>query len=133
MCGIAGIIHRGKSSNVGGEMTSMLMALRHRGPDSTGFAVYGPSDPGSYVMRVKVAEREDMNTGHDIMDRIADRVKELERRLELHGSLADEAWNSSRSTPVAANSPLRRGVSYASCWKPLGIPQSPYRQARLIS
>ncbi|MFP6727628.1 MAG: glutamine amidotransferase, partial [Alphaproteobacteria bacterium] len=52
MCGIAGIIHRGNSSNVGSEMTSMLMALKHRGPDSTGFAVYGPPNLGDYVMRI---------------------------------------------------------------------------------
>ena len=63
MCGIAGIIHRGSSSNVGNEMTSMLMALKHRGPDSTGFAVYGPANLGDYVMRIKVAEKEDMATG----------------------------------------------------------------------
>ncbi len=84
MCGIAGVIHRGKKSNVGGEMTSMLMALRHRGPDSTGFAVYGPPNPGDFIMRVKVAEKEDMNTGHDIVDKIAKRVSEVEKRIKLH-------------------------------------------------
>ena len=40
MCGIAGLIHRGKSSNVGSEMTSMLQALKHRGPDAIVDAVY---------------------------------------------------------------------------------------------
>ncbi|MFV2092695.1 MAG: glutamine amidotransferase, partial [Hyphomicrobiales bacterium] len=72
MCGIAGLIHRGKSSNVGREMTSMLQALRHRGPDSTGFAVYGEPHPGDYVMRIKAAEREDIDKGHGILDQIAD-------------------------------------------------------------
>ena len=38
MCGIAGLIHRGKSSNVGSELQQMLQALKHRGPDSTGYA-----------------------------------------------------------------------------------------------
>lgn len=90
MCGIAGIIHRGKKSNVGAEMTSMLMALKHRGPDSTGFAVYGPPDSDDYVVRVKVAEQEDMDTGHDILDRIAERIAEVERRLELHGATIKE-------------------------------------------
>ena len=33
MCGIAGLIHRGKSSNVGNELQHMLQALKHRGPD----------------------------------------------------------------------------------------------------
>ena len=40
MCGIAGLIHRGKSSNVGNELQAMLQALKHRGPDSTGYALY---------------------------------------------------------------------------------------------
>ena len=39
MCGIAGLIHRGKSSNIGHEMTQMLQSLKHRGPDSTGVAL----------------------------------------------------------------------------------------------
>ena len=41
MCGIAGLIHRGKSSNVGSELQGMLQALKHRGEDSTGYALYG--------------------------------------------------------------------------------------------
>ena len=44
MCGIAGLIHRDGATNVGKEMTAMLQSLRHRGPDSTGFAIYGPVD-----------------------------------------------------------------------------------------
>ena len=51
MCGIAGLIHRGKSADVGGELTSMLQALKHRGPDSTGFALYGNPRDDEYVMR----------------------------------------------------------------------------------
>ena len=86
MCGIAGIIHRGKSSNVGTEMTSMLMALKHRGPDSTGFAVYGESSNDQYIVRIKVAEQEDMGAGHGILDRITERIAEVKRRLELHGA-----------------------------------------------
>ena len=38
MCGIAGIIHKGKTVNIGKELQDMLQALKHRGPDSTGFA-----------------------------------------------------------------------------------------------
>ena len=43
MCGIAGLIHRDGATSVGKEMTAMLKSLKHRGPDSTGFAIYGPS------------------------------------------------------------------------------------------
>ena len=46
MCGIAGIIHRGSTGNIGGEMSSMLQSLRHRGPDSTGFAFHGVPTSG---------------------------------------------------------------------------------------
>lgn len=87
MCGIAGLIHRGKSSSVGSEMTAMLQALKHRGPDSTGYAVYGePVASGDYIMRVKVAEREDIDKGHGIMDRIAGRVSQVESLLEQYGA-----------------------------------------------
>ena len=84
MCGIAGLIHRGKSSGVGSEMTSMLTALKHRGPDSTGFAIYGEPNAGDYVMRFKVAEQEDMASGYDMGDKIAARVAEVEKRLGEH-------------------------------------------------
>ena len=84
MCGIAGLIHRGKSSGVGSEMTSMLTALKHRGPDSTGFAIYGEPNAGDYVMRFKVAEQEDMGHGYDMGDKIAARIAEVENRLGQH-------------------------------------------------
>ena len=86
MCGIAGLIHRGKSSGVGAEMTSMLQALKHRGPDSTGFAVYGNANDGEYVMRFKVAEAEDMGSGFDMPTKIAARIAEVEKRLGEHGA-----------------------------------------------
>ena len=85
MCGIAGLIHRGKSSNVGGEMTAMLQALKHRGPDSTGYAVYGEPTEGDYVLRLKVAEAEDMAKGRGIHQVLADRIKEVEAIMQEHG------------------------------------------------
>jgi len=56
MCGIAGLIHRGKSTNVGGEMQNMLQSLKHRGPDSTGYALYGDRHSKDYILRFKVGE-----------------------------------------------------------------------------
>ena len=92
MCGIAGVIHRGGLSGIGAEMTSMLLALRHRGPDSTGFAVYGTPAEGDYVMRLKVAEQEDMGSGFDIHAQIRARVEEVERRMdELGVTVRDRA------------------------------------------
>lgn len=87
MCGIAGIIHRKAVSNVGHEMTSMLQALKHRGPDSTGFALYGEPDSGSYVIRVKYAEREDLAAGGSRENqRISERRTEVERRIGESGA-----------------------------------------------
>ena len=90
MCGIAGLIHKGKTSNIGSEMTSMLQALKHRGPDSTGFAIYGEPSSGEYIMRVKVAEKEDIEKGHGILDKIDARIKELEKRLSDHKAKVKE-------------------------------------------
>ena len=56
MCGIAGLIHKGKTVNIGKELQDMLQALKHRGPDSTGFALYGEGHDNDYIMRFKVGE-----------------------------------------------------------------------------
>jgi len=56
MCGIAGLIHKDKSVNIGTELQSMLQALKHRGPDSTGYALYGDTDGKNFIMRFKVGE-----------------------------------------------------------------------------
>ena len=81
MCGIAGLIHRGKESNVGGEMTKMLQSLKHRGPDSTGFAVYGQPEIDEFVMRFKVAEQEDLASGFSIHHQIRERREERRARV----------------------------------------------------
>jgi glutamate synthase domain-containing protein 1 len=54
MCGIAGVIHRGGTADIGLEMTSMLQSLKHRGPDSTGFAIYGKPNLDEYIMRFSI-------------------------------------------------------------------------------
>ena len=45
MCGIAGIIYRNGNGGrpLGSDMTRMLQSMKHRGPDSTGYALYGPA------------------------------------------------------------------------------------------
>jgi len=56
MCGIAGLIHKGKTVEIGKELRDMLQALKHRGPDSTGYALYGEGESDNYIMRFKVGE-----------------------------------------------------------------------------
>jgi len=85
MCGIAGLIHRGKSTDIGAELTSMLQALKHRGPDSTGFALYGDPAADRYVIRFKVAEQEDMKKGFQIHHEVQHRKTEVDRRMQELG------------------------------------------------
>jgi len=82
MCGIAGIIHKqaGKGVNIGEQMTSMLQALKHRGPDSTGYAMYGEDD-GNQIMRFKVAEAADLEGSYDIHAEIEGRLGLIDSRL----------------------------------------------------
>jgi glutamate synthase domain-containing protein 1 len=99
MCGIAGLIHRGgKSSGIGAEMTAMLQALKHRGPDSTGFAIYGMPDGGELVMRFKVAEQEDLNRGLAIHQQVKERRQQVDRRLT---DLGVEIVDAQEATPYA--------------------------------
>lgn len=86
MCGIAGLIHRDGAAGVGGEMTAMLRSLRHRGPDSTGFAIYGLPTEDEYVMRFKLAEQEDMKAGNRTLALIRERRKEVDERLKEMGA-----------------------------------------------
>jgi glutamate synthase domain-containing protein 1 len=93
MCGIAGLIHRKKTGDIGTEMTKMLKSLKHRGPDSTGFALYGKPKGNELVLRFKVAEQEDMAKGFDIHQQVKDRRAEVDRRLKELGAkiLKEEA------------------------------------------
>ena len=63
----------------------MLQALKHRGPDSTGYAVYGEPTEGDYVLRLKVAEAEDMAKGRGIHQVLADRIAAVEAIMQEHG------------------------------------------------
>jgi glutamate synthase domain-containing protein 1 len=86
MCGIAGIIYRGGGGEhrVGHDMTAMLQAMKHRGPDSTGYALYRPAAQG-YVMQVKLAE----SNGHqdfDLAERLRRQRADIEARLRSSGA-----------------------------------------------
>jgi hypothetical protein len=85
--GIAGLIWKGGvTSDIGSEMTQMLQALKHRGPDSTGFALYGKGDEGVHVLRFKVAEQEEMKTGFDIHRLVIERKAAVDTRLAEMGA-----------------------------------------------
>jgi hypothetical protein len=104
MCGIAGIIHRGAKATIGAQMTSMLQSMKHRGPDSTGYAVYGSGAPDLLVMRFKVAEQEDLRSGHDILSKIRERRAEVDRRI---ASLGGEVVRAGEATAYAFRYEIR--------------------------
>ncbi len=87
MCGIAGIIHRDGEADIGSEMTRMLQSMRHRGPDSTGFALYGPPSD-LVVMRFKLADPNDVRD-FEWTERLDRRRHEVEGRLSKVGASVD--------------------------------------------
>ncbi len=115
MCGIAGIIHRGKKVNIGGEMTAMLQSMKHRGPDSSGYAVYGSPNTGQLVIRFKVAEQEDMHKGFDIHRQIKERRAEVDSRIKSLGgqiTSAEEATEYAFRYRIQYQGDLRRFSDY---------------------
>lgn len=86
MCGIAGVIYHGNGGGhaVGHDMTRMLQAMKHRGPDSTGFALYGPVTE-LMVMRYKLADANDARD-FDFEQRLDHHRSEVETRLRVLGA-----------------------------------------------
>ena len=93
MCGIAGLIHRDGSAGIGSEMTSMLQALKHRGPDSAGFALYGEPRKDDYILRFKVAEQEDLAHGFEIHNEVKKRKALVDERIQSDGTTIVEEEN----------------------------------------
>jgi glutamate synthase domain-containing protein 1 len=85
MCGIAGIIYRDGAHDVGHDMTLMLQSMKHRGPDSTGYALYGAPQDGLAVMRYTLAGS---NTPRDFEfdDRLARHQRLVLERLKTMGA-----------------------------------------------
>jgi glutamate synthase domain-containing protein 1 len=87
MCGIAGIIYKNGNGahRIGRDITAMLQAMKHRGPDSTGFALY--HSPGhELVLRVKLA---DANTPRDLEfdDMLRRHRTDVQQRLKSAGAM----------------------------------------------
>ena len=84
MCGIAGIIHRDGPSDLGVEITKMPQSMKHRGPDSTGYALY--SEPDELVtIRFMLAEPKEYG-GFGIDERLERGRAEVESRLAKIGA-----------------------------------------------
>src|SRR2546430_2248398 len=86
MCGIAGIIYRdnGGAHAVGHDMTAMLQSMKHRGPDSTGYALYGQVQD-AIVMRYTLADANDARD-FEFEQRLEHHKREVESRLRAFGA-----------------------------------------------
>jgi len=86
MCGIAGIIYRNGNGahRIGRDITSMLQAMKHRGPDSTGVALYH-SPTHELVLRIKLA---DANTPRDLEfdDMLRRHRSDVQQRIRASGA-----------------------------------------------
>ena len=86
MCGIAGIIYKNGNGahRIGRDMTAMLQSMKHRGPDSTGYALY--SAPGQDLrLRVKLADSTETRD-IDFADNVRRRRREVEAILPATGA-----------------------------------------------
>jgi methylamine---glutamate N-methyltransferase subunit A len=86
MCGIAGVIYRdnGGAHAVGHDMTAMLQSMKHRGPDSTGYALYGQVQD-TIIMRYTLADANDARD-FDFEQRLDHHRREVESRLRAFGA-----------------------------------------------
>ncbi len=88
MCGIAGIIYRDGAHEIGRDMTRLLQSMKHRGPDSTGYALYGPTTK-SVLMRYKLADANDARD-FEFAERLEKNQHEVESRLRSLGATIEE-------------------------------------------
>jgi glutamate synthase domain-containing protein 1 len=84
MCGIAGIIYRDGANDLGRDMTRMLQSMKHRGPDSTGYALFGPASK-PVVVRYKLADANDPRD-FEFADRLQRHRGEVEARMRELGA-----------------------------------------------
>lgn len=72
MCGISGRV-RYDGGRVGADIVELAACMRHRGPDSTGFAIYGPRRETGFVVRGYLADRTVLDqTMHEMVDRLGE-------------------------------------------------------------
>src|SRR5881628_2723551 len=88
MCGIAGVIYRNGSRAIGRDMTRMLQSMKHRGPDSTGYALYGPLTE-LVIMRYKLADANDPRD-FEFAQRLEHNRADVEGRLRALGAKIHE-------------------------------------------
>ena len=104
MCGIAGRILNAPGS-VGADLVNLMEAQRHRGSDSTGFALYGEPLESGYIVRAMATQR-----GH-----LSDDLQAFLDILRANGSdfLADPTWDDDTSDHVSLRMTIKDPGDFA--------------------
>ncbi len=124
MCGIAGIIYRngGGERAVGEDMTRMLQAMKHRGPDSTGFALYRGSAE-NYVVHVKLTEAT--NGDAELAAQLERQRAQVEARMRAAGAEIVDVKHTARTMTV--------GFAYDGDPKPIADAIERVRHTEVLS
>jgi len=93
MCGIAGIMYKGNGAGAGtGQaLIDMLDGCQHRGPDSTGFALYGQATEGELRLRFFIGEGDEA-------DAAVRRIEQTLKNQSAHSIDAERVGNTYRTT-----------------------------------
>jgi methylamine---glutamate N-methyltransferase subunit A len=115
MCGIAGILFKknGTRAEVGKALIDMLDGCQHRGPDSTGFALYHDPVPGQLRLRFIVGQGADAELAiQRVKDKLRDYQAEIidEERIgagyrvdvRFHGDLQKFAYDMEEAAKVSS-------------------------------
>ena len=88
MCGIAGIMYRGtaQSFDMGEALIQMLDGCQHRGPDSTGFALYGTAQAGQLKLRFFLDNEQN---SEEVIQTIRRRLSELSAVINEEAQVGD--------------------------------------------
>jgi glutamate synthase domain-containing protein 1 len=115
MCGIAGILFKknGTRAEVGKALIDMLDGCQHRGPDSTGFALYHDPVPGQLRLRFIVGQGAEAELAiQRVKDKLRDYQAEIidEERIgagyrvdvQFHGDLQKFAYDMEEAAKVSS-------------------------------
>jgi methylamine---glutamate N-methyltransferase subunit A len=82
---------------VGRDLTRMLQAMKHRGPDSTGYALYRGADE-SFVMHVKLSEPGDADP--ELAQRVERQRGQVEARMRAAGARIEDIKGTTRTMTI---------------------------------
>jgi methylamine---glutamate N-methyltransferase subunit A len=115
MCGIAGILFKknGTRAEVGKALIDMLDGCQHRGPDSTGFALYHDPVPGQLRLRFIVGQGREAELA---IQRVKDKLRDYQAEIideegigagyrvdvRFHGDLQKFAYDMEEAAKVSS-------------------------------